>query len=93
MLEAPAQWSAHHPPHCRHPPARLQDGVAPLTVTAAGAAGGASKKGGKGGKPQAAAGGGLQLDDEWVVEHAVMLERLLPGGAPAGTLRLPTGRC
>ena len=29
-----------------------------------------------------AAGGGLQLDDEWVVDHAVMLERLLPGGAP-----------
>ena len=56
--------------------------MAPLTVTAAGPTGGGSKKGGKGGKPQPAAGGGLQLDDEWVVDHAVMLERLLPGGAP-----------
>lgn len=23
----------------------------------------------------------MQLDDEWVVEHAAMIERLLPGGA------------
>ena len=43
-----------------------------------GSAAAASKKGGKGGKSGPA--GGLQLDAEWVVEHAAMVERLLPGG-------------
>lgn len=63
------------------PTRRLQDGVPPLTVTAASGAAGGAKKGGKGGKGGSVAGGGsLQLDDEWVVEHAAMVERLLPGG-------------
>lgn len=49
----------------------------------AGTAGSTGKKGsgGKAGKAQAGGGGaGLQLDEEWVVEHAAMVERILPGG-------------
>ena len=56
----------------------MQDGAAPLTVSASASSEPAGKKGKAGGK---AGGGGLQLDDEWVVEHAAMIERLLPGGA------------
>ncbi len=56
----------------------MQDGAAPLTVSASASSAPAGKKGKAGGK---AGGGGLQLDDEWVVEHAAMIERLLPGGA------------
>jgi len=55
----------------------LQDGEAPLTVVAGGA-----KKGGKSGSSRSSgSSGGMELDDEWVVEHAAMVERLLPGGA------------
>lgn len=56
----------------------------PVSVTAgssAGSAGGKKGGGSKAGKAQPAGGGaGLQLDDEWVVEHAAMVERILPGG-------------
>lgn len=58
-------------------PRLLQDSAAPLTVLAPGVSSASKKGGSKGGK---AAGGGLQLDNEWVVEHAAMVERLLPGG-------------
>ncbi len=65
-----------------HLPLYLQDGAEPISVTA-GTAGSTGKKGsgGKAGKAQAGGGGaGLQLDEEWVVEHAAMVERILPGG-------------
>ncbi|PRW61426.1 odr-4-like protein [Chlorella sorokiniana] len=56
-----------------------RDGAAPLTVSASASSAPAGKKGKAGGKA-GGGGGGLQLDDEWVVEHAAMIERLLPGG-------------
>lgn len=49
-------------------------------MTAGTSGGGAGKKGGKAGKAQTGGGAGLQLDEDWVVEHAAMVERILPGG-------------
>ncbi|KAL4424038.1 hypothetical protein ABPG75_001339 [Micractinium tetrahymenae] len=60
-----------------------RDGVEPVSVTAGSSASSAGKKGGggKAGKAPAGSGGaGLQLDEDWVLEHAAMLERILPGG-------------
>ena len=64
-----------------HPLERPQDGVSPLEVTAGGAA---PKKGGAKGGKAGGGGGGLSLDEEWVLEHAAMVERLLPGGVWEG---------
>ena len=58
-----------------------QDGEAPIRVKAGGAAAAPAKKGG-GAKAKPAAGGGLELDREWIAEHARQVSRLLPGGAP-----------
>lgn len=55
-----------------------------MVVAGSGPAAAGGKKGGKGGKASGgSSSGGLQLDDEWVVEHAAMVERLLPGGEPS----------
>ena len=52
-----------------------QDGEAPVVLVDAAPA----KKAGGGAKAKAA-GGGLELSREWVVEHAAQVSRLLPGG-------------
>lgn len=58
----------------------LQDGEPPasLQASASGSAP-APKKAGKGGKA-AGGGGAVELDREWVVEHAVQVASMLPGG-------------
>lgn len=59
----------------------LQDGEPPasLQTSGSGSAPAPKKAGGKGGKA-AAGGGAVELDREWVVEHAVQVASMLPGG-------------
>ncbi len=65
-------------------PSPDQDGQPAITLSS-GAAGSAAAKGGgkKGGGGGAAAGGGaasVQLEPDWVAEHARQVSRMLPGG-------------
>ena len=49
-----------------------------MQLTGGGAAAPAAS--GKGKKPAAAAAASVDLDEEWVVEHARQVARMLPGG-------------
>lgn len=53
------------------------DGAKPVSLSGGAAAGGAAGKKGKAGP---GGGGALRLDEEWVVEHAAQVARLLLGG-------------
>lgn len=59
----------------------LQDGNEPVVPKGG--------KSGSGGKGAAAAGTDVQLDTEWIAEHAASVTRMLPGGGGIGTAPHP----